>query len=154
MVGRPHDPSPSELMCLLGAERLTTVGLHRAAHSNKARPKGDYMAQPVWVLSVDLQAKTAVFQSGLADAAKAARGSFKDISQGAKEAGGETGYSMMEARHSVMMLGEEFGLRMPRALSGFIAGLGPVGPALEAAFPFLAIIGLAALFIEHLNKLH
>jgi hypothetical protein len=109
---------------------------------------------PVWTLSVDLQAKTAVFQSGLADAAKAARGSFKDIAAGAKEAGGETGYSMMEARHSVMMLGEEFGLKMPRALAGFVAGLGPIGPALEAAFPFLAIIGLAALFIEHLNKLH
>ena len=112
------------------------------------------MSNPVWTLSVDLQAKTAVFQSGLADAAKAARGSFKQISEGAKEAGGETGFSMMEARHSVMMLGEEFGLKMPRALAGFIAGLGPVGGALEAAFPFLAIIGLAALFIEHLNKLH
>jgi hypothetical protein len=111
------------------------------------------MSQPVWTLSVDLQAKTAVFQSGLADAAKAARGSFKDIAAGAKEAGGETGYSMMEARHSVMMLGEEFGIRMPRALSSFVAGLGPIGPALEAAFPFLAIIGLAALFIEHLMKM-
>jgi hypothetical protein len=112
------------------------------------------MAQAVWSLSVDLQAKTAVFQSGMADAARAARGAFKDIKEGAKEAGGETNFSMMEARHSVMMLGEEFGIKMPRALAGFIAGLGPVGPALESAFPLLAIIGLTVLFIEHLNKLH
>lgn len=112
------------------------------------------MAAPVWLLSVDLQAKTATFTTGLADAAKAARGSFKDIKEGAAEAGGETGFSMMEARHSVMMLGEEFGIHLPRALAGFIAGLGPLGPALEAAFPFLAIAGLATLLLEHLSKMH
>lgn len=112
------------------------------------------MAAPVWLLSVDLQAKTATFTTGLSDAAKSARGSFNEIKEGATEAGAETGYSMMEARHSVMMLGEEFGIRLPRALSSFIAGLGPLGPALEAAFPFLAIAGLATILIEHLVKMH
>src|SRR5437879_6366004 len=97
------------------------------------------MAAPVWVLSVDLQTKTAVFQSGMADAAKSARGAFNEIKQGAGEMGKETGYSMMEARHGVMLLGEEFGVKLPRALTSFIASIGPIGAAMEAAFPFLAI---------------
>ncbi len=69
------------------------------------------MAQPVWVLSVDLQTKTATFTSGLSDAARSARGSFNEIRDGAKEmsdgvrgASGQMNYSMMEARHSVMIL--------------------------------------------------
>lgn len=111
------------------------------------------MAQPVWVLSVDLQTKTATFQTGLADAAKSARGTFGDIKAGANEMGGSVGYSMGEARHSVMLLGEEFGIHIPRALTSFIAGLGPIGPALEAAFPFLAIAVGATLLIEHLVKM-
>jgi hypothetical protein len=112
------------------------------------------MAQPVWVLSVDLQTKTATFQSGMADAAKSARGAFTDIKSGAEKMGSETSYSMMEARHSVMILGEELGVKIPRALAGFIAGLGPVGAAMEAAFPFLAIALGATLLIEHLTKMH
>jgi DNA repair exonuclease SbcCD ATPase subunit len=111
------------------------------------------MAQPVWVLSVDLQTKTATFQTGMADAARAARGSFSDIKDGARSMGSETGYSMMEARHGVMMLGEEFGIHLPRGLTSFIASLGPVGSAMEAAFPFLAIAAGATLLLEHLSKL-
>jgi len=118
------------------------------------------MAQPVWVLSVDLQTKTATFQSGMAEAARSARGSFQDIKDGAKEmsdgvrgASGEMNYSMMEARHSVMILGEEVGVHLPRALTTFVASLGPIGPALEAAFPFLAVILGATLLIEHLAKI-
>ncbi len=117
------------------------------------------MAQPVWILSVDLQTKTATFQTGMSDAAKAARDAFKDIKDGSKEmadgvaeASGATNYSMTEARHGVMMLGEEFGVHLPRGLTTFIASLGPVGAAMEMAFPFLAIILGATLLIEHLTK--
>jgi|HubBroStandDraft_5_1064220.scaffolds.fasta_scaffold16396_2 hypothetical protein len=67
--------------------------------------------------------------------------------------GGEVGYSMTEARHSVMLLGEEFGVHLPRALSSFIASLGPVGAAMEMAFPFLAIVVGATLLLEHLARL-
>jgi len=112
------------------------------------------ISQPVWVLSVDLQTKTATFQSGLSDAARSARGAFTDIKSGASEMGKETGYSMMEARHSVMLLGEEFGVHLPRAVASFIASIGPLGTILEAAFPFLAIIAGATILIEHLQKLH
>ena len=117
------------------------------------------MAQPVWTLSVDLQTRTATFQTGMADAAKAARASFGDIrnsandmSNGVGEAARDTNYSMTEARHGVMMLGETFGVHLPRGLTTFIASLGPVGAAMEAAFPFLAIILGATLLIEHLVK--
>ncbi len=118
------------------------------------------MPQPVWVLSVDLQAKTATFATGLGDAAKSARGSFQDIrdssgemADGVSASAERVEFSMMEARHSVMFLGEEIGFHIPRALAGFIASLGPVGPALEAAFPFLAIAVGATLLIEHLTKI-
>jgi hypothetical protein len=118
------------------------------------------MAAPVWVLSVDLQTRTATFQTGMADAAKAARSSFGEIRDGAKgmagdvgEASGRVNYSMMEARHGVMMLGEEFGVHLPRGLTTFIASLGPVGAAMEMAFPFLAIILGATLLIEKITKI-
>ena len=117
------------------------------------------MAPPVWVLSVDLQTRTATFTSGMGEAAKAARSSFGDIKNSAREMGNEVGTStrmmgghMMEARHGVMMLGEEFGVHLPRGITTFIASLGPVGAAMEAAFPFLAIILGATLLIEHLVK--
>jgi hypothetical protein len=112
------------------------------------------MGQPVWVLSVDLQTKTATFQSGMAAAARYARSAFTEIKTGAAEAGAETSFSMMEARHSVMILGEEFGVKIPRALAGFIASLGPLGPALEAAFPFMAIALGASMIVEHLSAMH
>ncbi len=117
------------------------------------------MAAPVFVLSVDLQTKTATFQTGMADAARSAKEAFKGIKQdsaemadGVEDASARTNYSMTEARHGVMMLGEEFGVHLPRGLTTFIASLGPVGAAMEAAFPFLAIILGATLLIEHLVK--
>jgi len=112
------------------------------------------MAQPVWALSVDLQTKTATFTSGLADAARAARGAFTDIKGGSSDMGRAVSGSMMEARHGVMLLGEEFGIHLPRALTTFIASIGPVGAAMEAAFPFLAIAVGATLLIEALVKVH
>jgi hypothetical protein len=110
--------------------------------------------QPVWVLSVDLQTKTATFQSGLSDAAKSARGAFTEIKSGSGEMGREVSGNMMEARHGVILLGEEFGIHLPRGVTTFLASIGPVGAAMEAAFPFLAIAVGATILIEHLVKLH
>lgn len=110
--------------------------------------------QPVWVLSVDLQTKTATFQSGLSDAAKSARGAFTQIKGGAGEMGREVSGNMMEARHGVILLGEEFGIHLPRGVTSFLASIGPVGAAMEAAFPFLAIAVGATILIEKLVKMH
>jgi hypothetical protein len=111
------------------------------------------MSNQVWSLSVDLQTKTATFSTGLADAARNARGSFADIKDGADDMARSTSGSMMEARHGVMLAGEEFGVHLPRALTSFIASIGPVGAAMAEAFPFLAIIVGATLLLEHLAKL-
>jgi hypothetical protein len=110
------------------------------------------MSQPVWTLSVDLQTRTATFQSGMSDAAKAARGSFNEIKAGADEMGRATGGSMMEARHGVMLLGEEFGVHLPRGVTMFISSLGPVAGAMSAAFPFLALAVGAKVLLDHLSK--
>jgi hypothetical protein len=110
------------------------------------------MTQPVWTLSVDLQTKTAVFQSGLADAAKAARGSFNDIKTSANEMGAGVRYSMRESRESIMAVSEMFGIHLPASITRTVAGLETLGPALAAALPFAAIAVGAALFIEHLRK--
>lgn len=110
------------------------------------------MAQPVWKLSVDVEARTATFQSGLSDAAKTARGAFNDIKTGASSMGHDVGTNMFAARHSCMILAEEFGGHLPRALTAFVAELGPMGTILTEAFPFLAIVLGATLLIEHLHK--
>lgn len=89
----------------------------------------------------------------MADAAKAARGSFNDIKQGSGEMGRAVGGNMREAREGVMLLGEEFGVHLPRGLTSFIASLGPIAGAMETAFPFLAIITGAVLLLQHLSKL-
>ena len=111
------------------------------------------MAQPVWVLSVDLQTKTATFQSGMADAAKSARSAFTDIKSGASEMGGAVGGATGSARQAVMLLGDEFGIHLPRGLTTFIASVGPLGAAMEAAFPFVAIALGVTLLLQHLSEL-
>jgi hypothetical protein len=75
------------------------------------------------------------------------------MGDGVREGSGKASYSMMEARHGVMMLGEEFGIHLPRGITTFISSLGPVGAAMEAAFPFLAVILGATLLIEGLRKM-
>lgn len=104
----------------------------------------------VGTLTVDLVANTATFTSDMGKASKAA----EDFGKSAKDAGEKTDYSMMEARHGVQMLGEEFNVRLPRGITSFIASIGPVGAAMESAFPFLAIAVGAKILIDHFAKMH
>jgi hypothetical protein len=110
------------------------------------------MAAPVWVLFVDLQTRTASFQTELVEAARAARTTFADIRKGSNDMGRAVGTNMFEARHDVMLPGEEFGVRLPRALTAFIPSIGTAGAAMEAAFPFLVIAVGATLLIQTLAK--
>lgn len=59
------------------------------------------MAAPVWVLSVDLQTKTATFQSGMAEAARSARSSFNEIRSAAKEGGEGVQQSALNVRSAI-----------------------------------------------------
>jgi hypothetical protein len=74
--------------------------------------------------------------------------SSRSAGNSAKEGVEQVTHVSMEARHGVMMLGEEFGVRLPRAIAGFIASLGPVGAAMAAAFPILAIVALFDILSE------
>ena len=67
--------------------------------------------------------------------------------------GGHVSTNMFAARHSVMALSEAFGGQLPRVITAFISHIGPLGAALEAAFPFAAVALGAVLLIEHLEKL-
>ena len=76
----------------------------------------------------------------MSDAAKAARGSFQEIKEGANEMGRTTSGSMMEARGAVVLLGEQFGVTMPREISRMIAVIPGVGAALEALLPIMGAV--------------
>lgn len=103
----------------------------------------------VGALIIKLQAQTAEFRDEMGKVKQ----DLDDLKGGATEAGESIDYSMTESRHGVMMLGEVFGIHLPRGVTTFIASLGPVGAAMEAAFPFLAIILGVTLLVEHLMKI-
>ncbi len=89
----------------------------------------------------------------MADAAKSARTAFSDIKSGSSEMSGHVGGNMFATRHAVMAVSEAFGVQMPRAITALIAHVGPLGAALEAAFPFAAIGLGIVLLIEHMEAL-
>ena len=68
--------------------------------------------------------------------------------------GRATSGSMLETRESVVLLGDQFGVHMPRALSQFVASLGPVAGAMDAAFPFIAIVTGITILVQKLESLH
>ena len=106
------------------------------------------MAGEVGNLTVNLGLNAAGFSGGITEAGKAARKCGQDIKQGMEEGK----YSMMEARHAIMMVGEEFGVHIPRGVSTMIASIGPVGGLLAAAFPFAAIALGATLVFREIAK--
>jgi hypothetical protein len=61
--------------------------------------------------------------------------------------------SLMEAREAAMLLGEELGLRLPRAMSGVIARSDLLGPALNTAFSAIAVIGFIGLAVRGAEEL-
>src|SRR5260370_31336112 len=67
------------------------------------------------------------------------------MAQGFKKAGDAAKFNMYEARGSLILLGEEVGVRVPRHLQRFIAMLPGVGAALSSAFSLIAIVALVDL---------
>ena len=51
-------------------------------------------------------------------------------------------HNVTEARHAIVGLGEEFGIRMPRHISTFLSHLGPVASVMSMAFAPIAVIGI------------
>ncbi|HET9741752.1 MAG TPA: hypothetical protein VFQ00_03290 [Terriglobales bacterium] len=98
------------------------------------------MANPVWVLSVDLQTKTATFQSGMAEAAKSARGAFTDIKRSAGEMSEGTSKGFGDIRHSLGLLDNSIRGQHGAAMADAIR-LTAQFIDVSAALPYAAITG-------------
>jgi hypothetical protein len=85
---------------------------------------------------------------GVAVSTRKMEDSFQDL-EGKVE---KSQHSMMEARHGVMLLGEEMGIHMPRAVAGLIASIGPIGAAMEVAFPILGALALVEIIGKAIEK--
>jgi gas vesicle protein len=62
-------------------------------------------------------------------------------------------HGALKARESAALLGEEFGVKIPRALRGTIAEASLIGPIFTSAFSGLAIIGFIQIAIEAGKKI-
>jgi hypothetical protein len=82
-----------------------------------------------------------------------AQKAFEPAAEAAEEAGERMKVSMHEARGEVALLGEEFGIRLPRHVRSFVAELPGVGEALQAAFSATAILFVAQAVAQAAEKL-
>jgi hypothetical protein len=78
---------------------------------------------------------------------------FNPAAEVVEEAGERMQFSMSEARGEVRLLGEEFGIRLPRHVSNFLAQLPGVGEAMSAAFSATAILFVAQALVQATDKL-
>lgn len=105
------------------------------------------MANPVWLLSVDLQTKTSTFQSGMAEAAKSARGAFNDIKASAKEGGEGVEKSAINAQQALGVLTNSLRGDVENALADIVREMSHTGVVM-AALPFAAAAGAAMLLVN------
>jgi hypothetical protein len=77
---------------------------------------------------------------------------FNPAAEVVEEAGERMQFSMQEARGEVRLLGEEFGIRLPRHVSNFVAQLPGVGEAMSAAFSATAVLYLAGALVQATEK--
>src|SRR5216684_2374436 len=89
-----------------------------------------------------LNAETAKLQANMQPVARVSEQTFNNIEGGA-----------LKARESAALLGEEFGVKIPRALRGTIAQSELLGPAFEGAFKGLAILGMIEIIKTAIDKL-
>ena len=90
---------------------------------------------------------------GLGDALDDAGKKADDAADEIEDAGKRTKVSMGEARGEVALLGEAFGIHLPRHVRSFVAELPGVGTALEAAFSATAILFLAQAVAQVAEKI-
>jgi hypothetical protein len=78
---------------------------------------------------------------------------FNPAAEVVEVAGERMKFSMREARGEVRLLGEEFGIRLPRHVSNFVAQLPGVGQAMSAAFSATAVLFIAQALVQASDKL-
>jgi len=123
------------------------VFARRGRSGSFSRKEGCAIANPVWVLSVDLQTKTASFQSGLADAAKSARGAFADIKSSSKEGGEAVSKSAINAQQALGVLTNALRGDTENAFADIIREMSHTSVVM-AALPFAAAAGGALLLVN------
>lgn len=82
-----------------------------------------------------------------------AQKAFAPAAVAVEQAGERMKFSMREARGEVRLLGEEFGIRLPRHVSNFITTLPGVGEAMSAAFSATAVLFIAQALAQATDKL-
>ena len=78
---------------------------------------------------------------------------FNPAAEVVEEAGQRMKGSMRDARGEVRLIGEEFGIHLPRHVSNFVAELPGVGKAMSAAFEATAVLFIAQALVEASDKL-
>ncbi len=86
------------------------------------------------------------------DAIEKVGDSAKDAADGVEDFGSRTQESMREARGEAALLGEEIGVRLPRHVRNFLAGLPGVGQVLSAAFSATAVLFLGEALVQITQK--
>jgi hypothetical protein len=102
----------------------------------------------VGTLTVDLVANTAQFSGDMGKASQAA----EDFGKSASAAGEKVDFSMREAKGSMMLLGEEVGVHIPRHLQALIAQIPGVGLAFAEMLPIVGVIAAIAIIAKLIAK--
>src|SRR5258707_1021311 len=76
-----------------------------------------------------------------------------EASRSTKQMASEMSSSSHEARGSLMLLGEEIGVHIPRHLQGFVTQLPGVNAALTAAFSSVAVLALIEVVVKVVEKI-
>lgn len=101
-------------------------------------------------LKVVFSADTASYTASV----KAAKQQLGVFEKSAADAGKTARASMADARGSVMVLGEEFGVHLPRHVQRFIATLPGVQSALSAAFSGVAVLAIGVAIFKTGEKIY
>lgn len=97
--------------------------------------------------------KTAVQVDGLNEEMAVGQNGAVRLGETMTLAGTEAKESMYQARGEVQLLGEEFGVRLPRHVRSFLAELPGVGSALSAAFSITAVAFLGEALVQVSEKI-
>jgi hypothetical protein len=103
----------------------------------------------VGALIIKLQAETAQFREDMGKV----KGDLAGLTGQSQETGKAMDFSMQEAKGSMMLLGEETGVRIPRHLQTLIAQIPGVGAAFSAMLPLVGVTAAIAIIIKLHDKI-
>lgn len=97
-------------------------------------------------VNINLRMSLAQFKQDVKDGTGAASDGTRDMANNIKA-------NVTEARGTLALIGEDFGLTMPRHLQTFLAGLPGIAPALNAAFSSVAVIALIEVIVKAIEQI-